>query len=204
MPIRTTLLVIMALIAPFHAHAVDEPEFQIVEKAGKIEIRQYAPMIVAEVAVDGDMRAASREGFYPLFRYITGNNTQRGKIDMTAPVTRTPVKIDMTAPVTRTSSQTGEWTIAFVMPADWSMQTLPLPNDPSVSLRKIPGELVATIRFAGSGREATHMKKQLELETWLEAAGYRAIGEPRYAGYNAPGVPGPFRRNEVMIPVAKR
>ena len=34
--------------------------------------------------------------------------------------------------------------------------------------------------------------------------GYEAIGAPRYAGYDAPYVPGPFRRNEVMIPIAPR
>jgi hypothetical protein len=40
------------------------------------------------------------------------------------------------------------------------------------------------------------------MDQWISEQGYRQIGEPRYAGYDAPWVPWPLRRNEVMIPVA--
>ena len=183
------------------ASAVEEPNYEIVASDDKIEVRAYASYIVAEITVPGDMRRASNQAFRPLFRYISGDNRGSDKIDMTAPVTRQPVKIDMTAPVTREATADGNWVVAFVMPDDWTMETLPEPNDPKVTLREVPERLMATIRFSGGGSERTFERKRAELGAWLATAGYRAVGEAAYAGYDAPYVPGPFRRNEVMIPV---
>ena len=84
------------------------------------------------------------------------------------------------------------------------METLPEPNNPDVKIREVPGELIATIRFSGRGNEAAHKKKQALLDAWIIEQGYTAIAQARYAGYDAPWVPWPFRRNEVMIPVVKQ
>lgn len=184
------------------ANATEEPDFETVVSDGSIEIRQYDPVIVAETEVSGDMRQASNSGFRVLADYIFGNNEARSEIAMTAPVTRTPSqKIDMTAPVISTPSDEGVWTVSFVMPSKWTMETLPVPNNPAVAIREIPGELMATIRFSGSGRKETHRQKQAELEDWIAANGYKATGPARYAGYDAPWKPSPLRRNEVLIPV---
>ena len=185
------------------AYAAEEPAHTVVTSDGAFEIRDYAAYLVAEVQVDGSMGKASNQAFWPLFRFISGDNMDSQSIDMTAPVTRQAgsVKIDMTAPVTRTSEAEG-WTVAFIMPSKWTLDTLPVPTDPKVSIRSVPAERVATIRFSGSGRETTHRKKQTLLEAWLTEQGYTATGPARYAGYDRPGIPGPFRRNEVMIPVA--
>ena len=184
------------------ATATEEPPHQTLVKEGKFELRQYEPTIVAEVEITGDMRRAGNSGFRPLADFIFGNNTTRAKIDMTAPVTRVKSeKIAMTAPVTRTMTDSDAWTVAFVMPSDWTMETLPVPNNPDVSIREVPGELMATVKFSGIGREQTFETKQVALESWIADQGLEIIGAPRYAGYDAPWVPGPFRRNEVMIPV---
>lgn len=184
------------------ANATEEPDFETVVSDGSIEIRQYDPVIVAETEVSGDMRQASNSGFRVLADYIFGNNKARSEIAMTAPVTRTPSqKIDMTAPVISTPSDEGVWTVSFVMPSKWTMETLPVPNNPAVSIREIPGELLAAIRFSGSGRMEAHRQKQAELEDWIAANGYEVSGPARYAGYDAPWKPAPFRRNEVLIPV---
>lgn len=185
------------------ANATEEPSFETVAEDGKVEVRQYDPVIVAETEVSGDMQEVSSKGFRVLADYIFGNNTAKTEIAMTAPVTRTPsVKIDMTAPVTRTQTESGTWTVTFTMPSKWTMETLPAPNNPAVTLREIPGELLATIRFSGSGKMETHKAKQAELERWMAENGYEATGPARYAGYDAPWKPAPFRRNEVLIPVA--
>jgi hypothetical protein len=192
-----------AIFNPTAANAAQEPPHEIIASDGKIEVRQYEPQIVAEVTVTGDMRQAGNSGFYPLADFIFGNNTAKQSIEMTAPVTRTPAsrKIEMTAPVTRTETTDGDWVVAFVMPKEWTMDTLPEPNNPDVTIREVPGEMIAAIQFNGAGRESAHKKKQVELEAWLSAHGYVATGPARYAGYNAPWVPAPFKRNEVMIPV---
>lgn len=200
---RYVLLIAAILsVLPVTAGATEEPPHQTLVKDGKYEIRQYEPTIVAEVEISGDMRRAGNSGFRPLADYIFGNNTARSEIAMTAPVTRVKSeKIAMTAPVTRTMDD-DTWTVAFVMPSEWTMETLPVPNNPDVTLREVPGELMATVKFAGVGRERVFAQKEEALQTWLSEQGYEVVGAARYAGYDAPWVPGPFRRNEVMIPVA--
>jgi hypothetical protein len=102
------------------AMATEEPKFETVSRHGNIELRRYAPFIVAETFVEGNMDAASGKGFRAIADYIFGNNVASDqapaqgaeKIAMTAPVTMEPVdavdtqvkpvsaKIAMTAPVT--------------------------------------------------------------------------------------------------------
>lgn len=189
---------------PMTANATEEPAHTTLVKDGKYEIRQYEPTIVAEVEITGDMRRAGNSGFRPLADFIFGNNTARSEIAMTAPVTRVKSeKIAMTAPVTRTMED-DVWTVAFVMPGEFTMDTLPVPNNPDVAIREVPGELMATVKFSGIGREAAFEQRHGALEAWLDRQGFEAIGPARYAGYDAPYVPGPFRRNEVMIPVAEK
>lgn len=199
---RFILLTLVAIALSLSAKATEEPPHQTLVKEGKFELRQYEPTLVAEVEITGDMRRAGNSGFRPLADFIFGNNTARSKIEMTAPVTRVKSeKIEMTAPVTRTMTDSDAWTVAFVMPSEWTMETLPVPTNPDITIREVPGELMATIQFSGISREQTFETKQIALETWIADQGFEIIGPPRYAGYDAPWVPGPFRRNEVMIPV---
>jgi hypothetical protein len=87
------------------AMASEEPKFTLVEKDQAFELRAYAPKIIAEVVVDGDMREASSKGFRLIADFIFGNNTAQSgkseKISMTTPVSIEPraEKISMTAPV---------------------------------------------------------------------------------------------------------
>ncbi len=81
--------------------AVEEAKYTVSEKQDKLEIREYAPAIVAEVIVYDDFENASGVAFRKLFKYISGENNGRKKIAMTAPVTQEaqPEKIAMTSPV---------------------------------------------------------------------------------------------------------
>jgi len=199
---RILLAAIGLVLMPFTASATEEPPHTVVFSDGNFELRQYEDMIVAEVEVTGDMRRAGNSGFRPLAGYIFGDNTARASIDMTAPVTRQKSqKIEMTAPVTRVENPNDTWTVAFVMPAEWTMETLPVPNNDNILIREEPGQLMATIRFSGRASEAKFQQKEEDLLVWVAARGYAIDGPARYAGYDAPMTPGPFRRNEVMIPV---
>ena len=80
---------------------VEQPEYQIINSNGPIEIRSYGPMIAAEAEVRGERKAAINEGFRLIAGYIFGNNAPHSKIDMTAPVQQQRQQtIAMTAPVT--------------------------------------------------------------------------------------------------------
>ncbi|MFN8831181.1 MAG: SOUL family heme-binding protein [Labrys sp. (in: a-proteobacteria)] len=182
---------------------VEEPKFTLIESSGGFELRDYGPIIVAETAVTGERDAAINAGFRLIADYIFGNNSVAQSVAMTAPVTQQPNQtIAMTAPVTQAGSGSS-WTVQFIMPAQYTMETLPKPNNPAVTLRAIPGERVAVIRFSGVADEKLLAEKTAELKTMMESRKLVAAGDLRYAFYNPPWVLGPLRRNEVVIPVVK-
>ena len=80
--------------------AIEEPPYQVLQQDGAFEIRQYAPQLVAQTWVEGDMDAASNRGFRRIANFIFGNNQvpnsdQSASIAMTAPVTVEPVSPPM-------------------------------------------------------------------------------------------------------------
>ena len=205
---RTNLLTIIGLIFLMfsaNAMATTEPKFDLLEKSDAFELRQYHPMILAEVIVDGDMDQASNKGFRLIADYIFGNNrSQSGesaKIAMTAPVTLQPKseKIAMTAPVTVTSD-TDKWRVNFVMPAQYTMDTLPIPNNSQVTLRQIPVRKVAVLRFSGLVNAEKTAQKTKELLAWMALKKLEAsTAVPELARYNPPWTLPFLRRNEIII-----
>ncbi|MDD2933939.1 MAG: heme-binding protein [Methylotenera sp.] len=191
------------------AMAIEEPKYTLVEKSGVFELRAYAPKVLAETLVDGSLDAASSVGFRRIADYIFGNNTAHNggneKISMTAPVTmaaksdKSPSeKISMTAPVTMQQTD-GKWRMYFVMPSQYTLSTLPSPNNPAVTLRELPATRMAVIRFSGLAGDEKTAKKTAELMAWLKSKNIVPIGEPELARYNPPWTLPFLRRNEVMV-----
>ena len=184
--------------------AVEEAEYRAIRTDGAIEIREYAPSVVAEVVVEGEFEEASNRAFRPLFRYIDGDNTMRREIAMTAPVSqqessrKTSQKIAMTAPVSQERAPDG-WTVSFMMPSEYTMETLPRPNDPAITLRQVPSYRAAVIRYSGRWSEARYRDHLEKLRDWLDREGLQTVGDPVWARYNAPFVPWFLRRNEIII-----
>ena len=191
------------------AMAIEEPKYRVIEQSGDFKLRVYDPKIIAEVEVPGTLKQASSKGFRLIADYIFGNNTsQTGaisngnseSISMTAPVTMQAKseKISMTAPVSM--EDTGQtWRMHFVMPSQYTLATLPKPNNPAVTIRQIPGNKYAVIRFSGFAGKAKADKKTAELEKWLKSKNIKPIGQPELARYNPPWTLPFMRRNEVMI-----
>ncbi|WP_421858376.1 SOUL family heme-binding protein [Oceanicaulis sp.] len=196
---------VSALVAS-PAMAAEEPAYRLVERDGPIEIRDYAPQILAEVVVEGDRRQASGRGFRPLAGYIFGDNQPREEIAMTAPVTstRSGQEIAMTAPVTTEADAEGRWTVAFIMPSEWTMETLPEPMNDDVTLREQPARRIAVYQFSGMMNDARAQRGREALEAYLQEQGLEPLSTPTYASYDPPWVPGPFRRNEVWVEIAAR
>ncbi|WP_291844377.1 heme-binding protein [Maricaulis sp.] len=190
------------------ARAAEEPAHTVLLRDGAIEIRDYAPQITASVEVNGSMARAGNSGFRPLANYIFGGNTARDgagadEIAMTTPVTQTrSQEIAMTSPVTQSMQGRDDWRVSFIMPDEWSLDTLPIPNDPQVQIREVPARRMAVIRFSGGASDSRFEARYRELVAYLDAGGYERIGDPVYARYDPPWIPTPFRRNEVMIEIA--
>ncbi len=204
---RTAPLALAAALAALPAMAIEEPAFDTLKSAGDFEVRRYAPMIVAETLVEGDLWGASNDGFRVIAGYIFGNNesVMKGgaeKIAMTAPVAMEPAaeKIAMTAPVT-TEAAGGRYRMHFVMPSQYTMATLPKPKDERVTLREVPAQHMAVVKFSGFSGEGKVKEKTAELLAWMKAEGLEAAGAPQLARYDPPWTLPFLRRNEVMVPV---
>ncbi len=183
---------------------VKEPSYTVWQKVDGYEIRIYEPFVTAEVVVEGDWNTSVNQGFRELFNYITGDNQTRTSISMTAPVTETRSEnISMTAPVLESSSPENRFrVVSFIMPAEYTEATLPLPNSDRITFQTYPKRMVLAKEFswfAPSDRIAA--LKQTTSRYVTDNAGYQAAGEPTYAGFNAPGTFPPLRRHEIWLPI---
>ncbi len=193
------------------AMATEEPKYSVLNNSEDFELRRYDAQIVAETYVDGDQKQASNKGFKILADYIFGNNTapsgQSSKISMTAPVkmqatAKQSQKIAMTTPVTLQQPQQqaeGKWRVRFVMPSQYTMQTLPKPNNPAVKISQVPVQTYGVIKFSGLTGTDKVATKTTELKEWMQKQNLQLVGEPELARYNPPWTLPFMRRNEVMI-----
>ncbi len=182
--------------------ATKEPAYKVIKADGDFEIREYVSYCVAETFTDtSDFDEASNQAFRKLFRYISGDNRSKTEIEMTAPVTTSKSeKIEMTAPVTSTKTAGGYLT-AFVMPAQLSLGTTPIPNDSSIQIREIPSRRVAVIKFSGRWTSSSMDEHGGRLMEWISKNGLVPTGEPVIARYDPPFMPWFLRRNEIQIQI---
>jgi len=187
---------------PLSSHAIEEPDYEVVRKLDQVEVRQYAPHVVAEVVLNVNADEAGNRAFPILAGYIFGKNRGEKKFAMTAPVTQTavPVKMDMTAPVTQ-SAVAGGTRVQFVLPKGVTLESAPEPLDPRVQLRLVPAGQWAVIRYSGTWSRSNYDEHLSLLEATLAKAGVATHGEPVLARYNAPFTPWFMRRNEIWLAV---
>jgi len=203
---RTTILALAVTawgVSP--AMATEEPAFTLVQKLGNFEIRDYAPVIVAEVTLQGGAERARNAGFQPLADYIFAKDRKGPQIAMTAPVTQAPrEQIAMTAPVTQQrADSSSSWTVGFTMPASYTMETLPAPANPNVRLIPHPAKRMAVVRFSGTGSAGEMEQMRGDLMKQVATLGLTPVGAPVFAFYDPPWTLPFFRRNEVMVELAQ-
>lgn len=184
----------------------EQQPYELVHRYPHFELRRYPAHVVAEVQVNATFDRAGNAAFRHLFNYISGSNTARQKLAMTAPViqgTGPSQKLAMTAPVVQSGPLPGtdapaDFVVAFVLPAGLTAGTAPVPANPDVKIREVPGSLAAALRFSGSGSEAAFARRNNGLQAALTLAGLTAIGPPRFARFDPPFKPWFLRRNEVV------
>ena len=221
------------LMSQGSAAAVEKPDYTVVQEDEKFELREYPSMLLAEVQVTGDRKTAANRGFRKLAGFIFGDNVagaddSSAKIAMTSPVVQKPKseKIAMTSPVmqkptsekiavtspvvqtpnsgdTNSGADAESWTVNFMMPSEYSMETLPKPTDTDIRLFESAPYMTASVRFSGLGKKKALLKNEAKLREWITASNLEIMSGPEYAFYDAPFVPGFLRRNEVHFRVAK-
>jgi hypothetical protein len=180
--------------------ATEEPKYSVLLKEEALELRLYAPQLVAETAVNGDMDSASSQGFRAIADFIFGNNKAPGqntsaKIAMTAPVTVQPRANDHSLREAR------DWRVQFVMPSQYTMETLPKPNNQAVQLREVPAQRFAVLRYSGLNTASKVEDKTQELLAWVKTKNWQTVGSPQLSRYDPPWTLPMWRRNEIRVEV---
>ena len=182
---RTLIISLVTSVITTQAIAIEEPVYQVEKawEAEQIEIRAYAPRVMAVTGMDED----SDGGFRVLAGYIFGGNAEEEKIAMTAPVQQ---------------SMAGDKEMAFMMPAEYALEDLPQPEDQRVSFREAPAYTAAVIQFSGWASPEKADENWQQLRRFLIAEGINITGEPTLNQYNPPWTLPFLRRNEIIVPVA--
>jgi hypothetical protein len=195
------MLIGLSLLTTPNAMATEEPSYRVTTQSEPFEIREYPPLIVAQVEVPGDLSEASSAGFRLIANYIFGNNiaVRDGGLTTAEPVSE---KIAMTVPViAEGKADKKTWLIQFVMPKQYTMDTLPKPNNSQVKLVPIGPQKLAVVRFTGFVGDEKVQEKTAELLVWIQSRNEVVSGNPRLARYNPPWSIPWMRRNEILIPI---
>ena len=174
------------LIIPFvimmNLFNYETQKYSVIINDDDFEIRYYEPSIKASVTSDQN----SNNNFYKLFQFISGNNSENEKIEMTTPVYM--------------KSEDEKNKMEFVMPSKFNMDNISTPNDTSISIYETQAKYFACVIYGGysnSNKFNSHSKKLIEK---LSDLNIKTIGEIFYVSYNSPyKVFG--RRNEVMVEI---
>jgi len=154
------------------------------------ELRSYEDCVLVQVVQRGDFITAGSRGFSPLFSFISGNNSKRQKIAMTAPVIQQPLSSD-------------EHVISFVMPADFKLEDTPAPFGSTMKVTAVPAHLAAARSFRGSWNSARFESEGAELLAAVANAGLKISGNLYWSRFDPPFKPGFLRHNEVLVDLEK-
>ncbi len=202
-----SLLTIWFLYSWLSVRAIEKPKYSVISSTQNYEIREYASYIIAETKVSGvkNRDKAVRKGFPIVADYIFGNNTLQDKIAMTVPVntqTDNSEKIAMTVPVnTEEEKKDGIYKVSFVMPSNYTLETLPIPNDNRVILKEVPSRKVAVRKFTWSAQDFIVKKQEEALLSALNNDGIKTVGAINLARYNPPWTIPFMLHNEVQIEI---
>ena len=206
MKILTIVLVVLFILwilsGWISTRGVEEPKYEVISTHDEYEVREYEPVIIAKTIVTGTREEATNEGFRRIADYIFGNNIVSESISMTAPVTaQNSEPIAMTTPVTSLESKSGEHTIAFIMPSEYTMGTLPKPVKDNVLIEEVSEKKYAVIKFSGFMSDKKEQSNKQELISALESDGVDFKLQHTLSQYDPPWTPWFMRRNEIWVEV---
>ena len=182
------------------------PPYQVVSRDGKFEIRKYQTRVVASVEIEDSYERALNKAFGILAGYIFRKEVPQGDLRTVNPVSfnygeNVQKKIPMTAPVV-VEPQGKAVTMRFFMPSDYTLDTLPAPQDSRIKLSVLPAQTYLTLRFSGTGRDKDFLVRTQEAMEYARKNNLKVVGEPVSAYYNPPFTPPFLRRNEVHLPIS--
>ena len=169
------------------AKTLEEPSFELVKELQEFEIRKYTSNIQASVRSEGSGDLVNRGSFQRIAGYIFGRNSSNQRIAMTAPVLMW--------------QDDGASMMSFVMPSEYTLDDLPIPDDAGLQLAVKEEEIVAALLFRGFSRPSKVARLTKRLQSLVEQEGWQQIGPARLAVYDPPTTLPFLRRNEILIPI---
>lgn len=177
-------LILMALLLSMSAIAIEEPRYTVLEKIDdRIEVRQYEAQVVAVTP----MSESQNNGFRVLAGYIFGGNDKDEKIAMTAPVA--------------TTMAGDQREMTFMMPNEYTLESLPKPLDGRVDFRAVPAYTAVVIRFSGRATDKNVQAAWADLSAFLAERDWQIEGVPTLNQYDPPWTLPFMRRNEIIVPM---
>ncbi len=163
-----------------------EPDYIVIKDFDGFELRNYNSMNLAQIIINGSRKESISAGFKVLADYIFGNNLNKQKIAMTAPVQQQMLEKDV-------------WQISFIIPSNHSYGSIPIPNNDNIEINSIGKKCYLVLKFSGSTNdENIKINEEILLEK-IKDNGIIISGNAKYAFYNPPWIPSFMRKNEVMV-----
>lgn len=179
--------------------AIERAKYSVVIRDAPFEIRDYSSAVVAVVVTDGSRGDAVSAGFRPLAQFIFGKNQQKTIIAMTAPVMQVSRVVAEDAKV---DPSTPSWDVRFIMPSEYTLQSLPRPIDGRVHFEQMEPRRIAVVRFSGFWSDDNLRSHASQLLQWMKGRRLTAQSPPIYAYYDPPWTPWFMRTNEILIEIA--
>jgi hypothetical protein len=164
------------------------PTYTVRARFERVEFRDYQAIVLAQTPTKKEMEG--RDGsFMRLFRFITKGNASAQPIPMTTPVLY--------------RGEGTEEAMAFVLPATMRPSEVPAPLDAQVRIETRAAGTYATLRMRGR-RSKSREKALSEMKSAVERFGWKLQGDPEFAFYDPPWIPGFLEKNELLWRVVKR
>lgn len=164
----------------------ETPDYELIQKEEPFELRKYPSFYLVEY--DNDADPEIDDGFNTLFSYIGNNNEDHRKIKMTIPVIE--------------EMEQNKKKMAFVVPKELG-EKIPKPKDSHLSVIEFEAGFYAVIIYSGKSTTLIEHEQADKLHRWIEKNEWLVQSNDKLALYNAPFIPGIFRRNEIMVKIQK-
>lgn len=170
-------------VAPSYCGGLECPRFNILQQLNaNIEIREYEDSNWVTVQMKGDKEQSRKTSFWSLFNYISGKNSKKEKIEMSAPVL---MKYSAKTPF---NSEESFGSMSFFLGYKFQEGGIaPEPTENGVSINKLPSKKYGVISYSGYSNEKDQLDNLVKLGTYLSSQGIKYVNDYYfYAGYDAP------------------
>jgi hypothetical protein len=166
------------------SESIKEPQYNLIKKDGKIEIREYSNYVVAKTSLNKGDTKENNSMFRTLAGYIFGRNSKKQSISMTAPVI--------------TQNNNDDYNMIFFMLDAKNPEELPIPNNQNVILEKMDIGKTISITFGMWATDDRVARYKPILDKYINDNKIEVLSALMVAQYNSPWAIPPFRKNELI------